>query len=164
MAITKNYENIVMENVKFKYPNFSGREVISRKNGKVLNKEGDRNFGIIIDKDTADALVENGWNVKVTPGYEEGDPDQYWLPVAINFNFYQPPKVKMITGKKGMILTEDTIGELDSAYILKADVVVRPRYWTDDRTGEDRIKAYLHTLRVEVEPDYFADEDEDIIY
>lgn len=157
MAITKNYENIIIEDAKLGFLNFSGRETR-------FNKEGNRNFVIFVDKDTADSLAEQGWAIKVRPPRDENGEEQYYLPVAVNFNFHQPPKVKMITGKKGMVLTEGTVGELDFAHILKADVVVRPRYWTDDRTGEDRIKAYLHTLRVEVEPDYFADEDEDIIY
>lgn len=157
MAIAKNYENVIIEDARLGFLNFSGRET-------KFNREGNRNFVIFVNKETADELSDKGWSIKVRPPREEGDEESYYLPVSINFNFHQPPKVKMIQGKRGVLLSEETVGELDFAHILKADVVVRPRYWVDDRTGEDRIKAYLHTLRVEVEPDYFADEDEDIIY
>jgi hypothetical protein len=50
-------DNVLMEGVRIIFRNFSGKE------GK-YNREGDRNFAVLLDDKTAHAMAEDNWNVK----------------------------------------------------------------------------------------------------
>ena len=67
---------VQMDDVRITFKNFSGK-------GDKFNREGDRNFAIVIeDPNTADALIAEGWNVRVKPPREEGDDPFMYLPVV----------------------------------------------------------------------------------
>ena len=153
-----NANKIVIKDADIRWKNFSGRE-------SKFNPAGKRNFALFLDAndpDFIDDLVADGWNVR-TREYDNPDrPNEYYISVEVNFDYFQPPVVKMIQGTRGLVLDETTVGRLDSTLITKADVVIRPRHW--EVNGKTGVKAYLHTLRAEVEEDYFADMDEDIIF
>lgn len=150
----RDIDNVVIRGAKLKFRNFAGKE-------KNYNREGDRNFVVVIDdEDVALKMIEDGWNVRTKLADEEGDSPEYTIQVAVGYKI-KPPIITMLTknSKKKTVLDEEDIHILDYAEIIKANVAIRPRQWeTNQGSG---IKAYLKTLYVVVEEDEFADEFDD---
>ena len=136
-------KNVVMEGVRLIFRNFSGKE------GQ-YNREGDRNFAVLLDPKTAKEMEKDGWNVKVLNPREEGDEPQPYLTVAVNYKG-RPPRVVLITSHSRTNLTEDTVGTLDWADIINADLIVRPYEWAV--SGKTGVKAYLQSLYVTIQED-----------
>lgn len=137
-----------IDDAKLVYRNFSGE-------GSKFNREGDRNFGVIIeDQDICDALVEAGWNVKIKQPRDEDDTPFMFLPVKVKFND-RGPSVYLKTGSRTNKLSEDTIDCLDQVDILGVDLDIRPYDWeVNGKTGRT---AYLQSIHVTQEVDRFAE-------
>lgn len=135
--------NIIMENARILFRNFSG-------NPSKFTPKGKRTFCLVIDPETADALSEEGWNVKFLKPREEGDSPTPYIQVNVGFKDDQSksPKIYMVTRKKKTLLTEDTVGVLDFAEIDNVDVIVTPYKW--DVNGKQGVSAYLKTMYVSV--------------
>lgn len=138
MAVSKD---LVLEGVRLIYRNFEGRK-------DKFNKEGDRNFGVVIPQEEADKLVEEGWLVKCRPPREEGDPVLCFLQVSLRFDFF-PPRIYMVTSRGKTAMDEETCKLLDEADIENVDIVIRPYNWSVD--GEVGTKAYLKSIWVTVQ-------------
>lgn len=140
-------ENIIIENARIMFRNFSGEET-------QFNRKGDRNFcAVIDDPEKAARLREDGWNIKELPARDEGDEPTYIINVAVSFE-KKPPRIFMVTGSKKVEIGEEMVGCLDFAEIKHVDLVINPYNWST-RTGAG-VKAYLHTLYVTIEEDPFA--------
>lgn len=136
-----------IDNARIIYRNFSGAP-------SKFNREGDRNFAVVIpEKDIADALVNEGWNVKVKPPREEGDDPFMYLPVKVKFND-RGPVVYLKTGNNMNRLYEDVVGCLDDVDILNVDLDIRPYDW--EVNGKAGRTAYLQSICVTQEIDRFA--------
>ena len=136
-----------IDDARIIYRNFKGE-------GGKFNREGDRNFAVIIpNQEIADALVTEGWNVKIKPPREDGDDPFMYLPVKVKFN-ERGPHVYLKTGKRSNKLDEDSIACLDSIDILKVDLDVRPYDW--DVNGKQGRTAYLQGMDVVQDCDRFA--------
>lgn len=136
---------VLMEGVRIIFRNFSGRE------GQ-YNREGDRNFAVLLDDKVANAMAEDNWNVKwLRPRNEdEEETPQAYLPIAVNFKG-RPPRIVLVTSRGRTHLDEDSIEMLDWADIINVDLIVRPYEWTvNNKSG---IKAYLQSLYVTIEED-----------
>jgi hypothetical protein len=136
---------VLMEGVRIIFRNFSGKE------GQ-YNREGDRNFAVLLDEPTAQAMAEDNWNVKwLRPREEEeGENPQAYLPVSVNFKG-RPPRIVLITSRGRTNLDEGSVEMLDWADILNVDLIVRPYEWTvNEKSG---IKAYLQSIYVTIEED-----------
>lgn len=151
----KEAEKVTIRDTRFIFrTNFRGEET-------EYNKIGAREFNVILPDDMAEELLDRGWNIKRTKEREEGDPQEYYLPVRINFDSYMPPRVWLINADNGKrtMLDEETIGQLDtlsSTEITKVNVAVNPsRYNVNGREG---IKAYCQNLMVYFLPDPFEAE------
>lgn len=136
---------VLMEGVKIIFRNFAGKE------GQ-YNREGDRNFAVLLDEPIASVMSEDGWNVKMLKPREgdEDDQPQAYLPVSVNFRG-RPPRIVMITSRGRTNIDEDQVETLDWVDIVNVDLIVRPYEWTVN--GKSGIKAYLQALYVTIEED-----------
>ena len=154
---------------KFMKINFADRGIVQIDNARIIyrnfagapskfNREGDRNFAIVIeDQDIADALTEQGWNVKIKPPREEGDDPFMFLPVKVKFND-RGPRVYLqnsLEGRNRVMLDEDAVGMLDHVDIINVDLDIRPFDWeVQGKTGRT---AYLQYICVTQAVDRFLD-------
>lgn len=137
---------VLMEGVQIIFRNFTGKE------GQ-YNREGDRNFAVLLDDKVAHAMAEDGWNVKwLKPreDAEEGETEQAYLQVSVNYKG-RPPRVVMITDRGRTNLDEDSCELLDWADIKNVDLIVRPYSW--EVSGKTGIKAYLQSIYVTIDED-----------
>ena len=142
---------VQIDNARIIYRNFAGAP-------SKFNREGDRNFAVIIeDQDIADALTEQGWNVKIKAPREEGDDPFMFLPVKVKFND-RGPRVYLqnsLEGRNRVMLDEETVGMLDHVDIINVDLDIRPFDWeVQGKTGRT---AYLQSICVTQEVDRFLD-------
>ena len=136
-----------IDNCRIVYRNFAGR-------GDKFNREGDRNFAIVIpDEDLANRLIDEGWNVKIKPPREEDDDPFMFLPIKVKFND-RGPNAYLQTGTKMNRLDEESIACLDDVDIISVDMDVRPYDW--EVNGKAGRTAYLQSIKVIQEIDRFA--------
>ena len=138
------------------WPNFEGR-------GDRFNKQGDRNFHLVIpDQETANALMNDtnefgkGWNVKIKTR-DDGEPPFMHMMVKVKFNG-RGPNVYLKSGNKKVELNEDTIKCLDEIDIVSVDMDIRP-YDGEMANGMPFRTAYLSAMLVHQRVNRFDSED-----
>lgn len=131
------------------YRNFRGE-------GSKYNREGDRNFAMIIpNQELADELIAHGWNVKIKAPREEGEDPFMYLPIKVKFND-RGPHIYLTTGDRTNRLEEDMVPMLDDIDICSVNLDIRPYDWeVNGKTGRT---AYLQAMKVIQEIDRFAAE------
>jgi hypothetical protein len=142
--MARNDRNVTIEDVTIAFRNFAGKE-------DVYNREGDRNFAIILDRDVADKMEQDGWNIKYLKAREEGDEPQPYIQVKVSYK-NRPPKIGMVTSKGLTYLGEAEVEMLDWVDIETADVTLNPYDWAVN--GRSGVSAYLQTLFLKIEEDY----------
>lgn len=136
-----------IDDARIIFRNFAGKE-------DKYNREGDRNFALLIpDREIADQLVDEGWNVKIKPGRDEDDDEFIYLPVTVKFND-RGPNCYLISGRAERRLTEESVGIIDDIDISSVNLDIRPYDWeVNGKTGR---KAYLSSIEVFQEIDRFG--------
>jgi len=138
--------NIVVENARIGFRNFSGKE------GK-FNPAGKRNFCWFIDDiSLAEKLKSDGWNVKELKPREPDDTPQSYLQVSVNYD-NRPPKIVIVTSNGKNVVSEEEVGMLDWAEISNVDLIVTPYNW--EFNGRSGIKAYVKSMYITIEEDEF---------
>lgn len=128
--------SIMFEGARIMFRNFSGKE------GK-YNREGDRNFVLFLEREDANNLAANGWNIKeLTPRDEQDEPQPY-VQVKVNFRG-RPPKIMLITSKGKTPVDEGMINILDWAELETVDLIVNPYDW--EMNGKTGTSAYLSSM------------------
>jgi hypothetical protein len=141
----KQDNTVLMEGVRIIFRNFAGKE------GQ-YNREGDRNFAVLLDDKVANAMSEDNWNVKwLRPrDADEEETPQAYLPISVNFKG-RPPRIVLITSRGRTNLDESQVDTLDWVDILNVDLIVRPYEWTVN--GKSGVKAYLQSIYVTIQED-----------
>lgn len=149
---------LVIDDARIIFRNFAGV-------GTKFNREGDRNFALVIDdKESADMLIADGWNVKIKPPRDEDDTPLMFLPVKISIN-ERGPKFYLTSGDKVVELIpsddpeEDMVANLDNIDIINVDLDVRPYDW--EINGKTGRTAYLQAIHVTQDVDRFKSRFED---
>ncbi len=150
-------KNLILKQAQLlpgQYKNFSGA-------GSRYNPEGKRNFCVILDPETTDALIEEGWNVKFTKPKDASIEPTPYLKVNVSYA-KSTPNVKLITAEEGRVtrLTEKTIGEVDYAEIQYVDLNITPSFY-DMGDGKTGYSAYLKSMNVIIDDDPVGDMYED---
>lgn len=146
--------NLEIENARLIFRNFAGKP------DKYNAKGGIRKFGVIIDPDKAEALRDEGWNIKMLPPKQDDGEPLFYLSVKLQYGEYRQPNVFLITNGHKQLLEEDTVASLDYAELQYVNLVISPYYW--EVNGKSGINAYLKTGYFEIVTDSFADRYEDI--
>lgn len=136
-------DTLLIEDATIIFRNFAGRE------GK-YNREGDRNFCVLLEDDVAKQLEADDWNVKFLRAREEGEADQPYIQVSVSYRKI-PPRIAMVTYRGKTILEEDLVEILDLVEIARVDVNINPYEWSV--SGSSGKKAYLKTLYLTVHED-----------
>lgn len=139
-----------IDDARIIFRNFSGR-------ADKYNREGDRNFALIIPSQEIAEELQNdinefgvGWNVKIKAPREDGDAPFIYLPVKVKFND-RGPNVNLISGNSRTRLNEDSVDLLDDIDIRSVDLDIRP-YDGEGTYGPFR-SAYLQSMYVTQEVD-----------
>ena len=147
MKISFRGNILEVQDARIIFRNFSGV-------GSKFNREGDRNFAVIIPSDDIkDELVEAGWAVKIKPPRDEDESPFMYLPVKVKFNGHGPA-IYMNSGGNITKLNEETIDMLDEIDITSVDMDLRPYDW--DVNGKTGRTAYLKALNVSQNIDRFG--------
>jgi hypothetical protein len=136
-------KTFMVEDAPIIFRNFAGKE------GQ-YNREGDRNFAVVLPNEIAVQMLNDGWNVRYLEAREEGDEDTPYISVSVNFK-NRPPRVVLLTSTSRTQLDEDSVEILDWADIQTADLIARGYDW--DVNGKTGTKAYLQSLFVTIEED-----------
>jgi hypothetical protein len=141
-----------MDDARIIFRNFTGA-------ASKYNRAGDKNFAVVIPtEEMANALVEEGWNVKIRPPRGDSDEPFMYLQVKVKFN-ERGPKVYLKTGDVMNPLDEESVACLDDIDILQVDLDVRPYDWVvqEGTPNEKRGRsAYLQSIHVTQQVDRFA--------
>lgn len=135
--------NAVLEGVRIGFRNFAGKE------GQ-YNREGDRNFAVFLDEDTAEKMARDGWNVKHLNPRDEDEQPQAYLSVAVNFKG-RPPRIVLISSRGKSHVEESMIDMLDWAVFSNVDLILNPYEWVVN--GKSGVKAYLQSMFATLEED-----------
>lgn len=142
-----------IDDARIIFKNFRGE-------GGKFNKEGDRNFALIIPNEELAESLQNdvnqygaGWNVKIKPPREEGDEPFIYLPVKVKFND-RGPIVYLQSGRNRVKLDEESVAMLDDIDIRSVDLDIRP--YDSEINGKPFRAAYLQSMCVTQEIDRFA--------
>lgn len=140
MKVTFAENGIAMiDDARIIWRNFSGKP-------SQYNHEGDRNFALIIpDQETADAFMNRGWNVRIKPPREEGEPPFMFINVNVKYGGRRDPEVYLYAGPNRVDLNESTVKRLDDVEIDRCNMDIRPYDWQGN--GE-KCSVYLQAIEV----------------
>jgi hypothetical protein len=135
-----NAGNLVIEGARLIFRNFAGKE-------GMYNREGDRNFSVLLDDELAEAMTRDGWNVKYLKSKEADEEPQAYIQVSVGFKG-RPPNMTLITHNGRTALGEDECEIFDLIDIENVDLIIRPYEWAVN--GKSGVKAYLKTIFVKI--------------
>ncbi len=143
---------LVLYDAEIIFRNFAGAE-------GMYNAEGDRNFCVVLDPATAEAMLNDGWNIKKRKDLDDGTPGDYYVQVSVKYRgrggkVLRPPVMALISSKGRVNLTEHECEIIDWVDIKTADLIIRPNHWTMHKGTANEtsgIKAYLKSLFITID-------------
>lgn len=147
MRVNFRDDILEIEDARIIYRNFSGVQT-------KFNSAGQRNFAVVIpDQETADLLINHGWNVKIKEPDENYETPFMFLKVKVKFN-HRGPAAYIKSGDQVRRLSEETIDILDEIDIDSVDMDIRPFDW--EVNGNTGRTAYLDSINVRQNIDRFG--------
>lgn len=146
--------NLIIQDAKVIFPNFSGRE------GR-YNREGNRCFSVMVpDEKLAMQLKADGWNIKERVINDEATGEYYINGVNINFSYYIKPIIHYISNGNEIELTEELLdsgiaAQLDGRGAEHYDISIRPKTW-ERSDGSIGIKGYVDEMRIIAKKSLFS--------
>lgn len=131
--------------IKWSFSHFDGR-------ADTFNDEGDHNFTVILEKEHALDLMDQGWSVKVMEPREEGDDPEYLLKVKISYRF-EPPKIYLIKGGRKIRADETDLVDIKRSTTEQISVIIQPSRWVHGNNSG--ITAYAKELYAKVKESRF---------
>lgn len=155
MSRDQKPENLIIKHAELMggpYRNFSG--AASQK-----SPEGKRTFCVVLDDETAEALIAEGWNVKTTNPKEGYEPTKF-IKVNVSYAFGEP-NIEVFDNENyenGVFFNERMVGKLDRARIKYADLNISPSSKKYDHPDGSpaTYAAYLESMNVVTECDPIA--------
>lgn len=144
LLLQDNSGQLVIEDAKIVFRNFAGKE------GQ-YNREGDRNFCVILPPDIAEQMVEDAWNVKQLKPRQDGEPGDFYIQVSLGFK-NRPPNLWLVSSRGRVRIGQHECEILDWVEIAKADIIVNPYRWAV--SGKTGVKAYVKSLVITMKEDY----------
>ena len=136
-----------IDNARIIFRNLEGR-------GGLYNREGDRNFALVIpDEDARDALIEQGYNVKTKAPRDEDEEPLMYLTIKVKPNG-RGPHIYLLSGRSKRELPEESWGLIDQISIADVSLDIRAYDWTVN--GKSGRSAYLAAMEVTQNIDRFA--------
>lgn len=143
MAANKRLPNLMLEDVRIMFRNFAGNPT------KFDPIGGKRTFAVALeDQAIAEALLNDGWNVKFLKPRDEDEQPLPYLQVKVRLDGDRPANVVMITSRGRTTLDESTAALLDYADIATIDMILNPFNW--DVNGKQGVTAYLKSIYVTI--------------
>lgn len=136
-------KKFMVEGARILFRNFTGK-------AGQYNREGDRNFAVVLDSEDAAQLERDGWNVKYLAPRDEGDIPTPYIPVTVKYA-HKPPRIVMITSTGRKTVTEEMVSALDGMDFANVDLLCTGYEW--DINGKQGITAYLQSMFVTIEED-----------
>lgn len=140
--------NITIQEAKIVLRNFAG-------NPDKFTAQGDRNFCVLLDPESADAMLADGWNVKFfkpKPDDDPNEPPQAYLRVKVSYKVRTPVIVVITKNTAGKLVrrnyNEDLVDLLDAVSIENVDLMISPYKW--EVNGNEGIKAYLDSMYITI--------------
>lgn len=135
--------NVIFEDCRILFRNFAGKE------GQ-YNREGDRNFVLVLGTRDAEQMLSDGWNIKYLKKREEDDEPLPYVQVAVSYK-NRPPRIVLVTSKNKTEVPEQLLPMLDWVEIASVDLIINPYSWSVN--GKSGIKAYLKSIFITIEED-----------
>ena len=146
------FKTVNLEDCVIDRRNFGGSEI--KRNGRILNDAGKRNFLLILSPEMTEEFMDRGWNVGK---FSQRDPDvepEGFMRVTISY-FKNPPIIHYISGDVDTLLDESRLYLLDTVNMESIDMrVVGVNKQTKDGTWKKY--AYVEEMWIVVTPDRFA--------
>lgn len=143
--LTNNNRTIEIEDAKLLpggFMNFSGKV-------DKYNQNGNRYVNFEIPEEAVDELKDLGYHVKMLKPRNEDDNPLYYLKAYVSYRYYAP-KITTITSTTRTELTEETVGTLDKATILSADVVLNAS------RNDQGLTCYVDEMWIKIAESRFA--------
>ena len=150
--VRTGFKTIDLGNCEIVSRNFAGAEI--KRNGRIMNNAGMRNFLLLLDPDVAQEMEAAGWRVKYFAKREDEDEAQAFIKVNVSYR-NTPPIIHYISDKVDTRLDEDRVKILDDVNIEDLDMRLNGST-RQDEDGKWRKTAYLDEMWATVTPDRFA--------
>ena len=136
-----------IDNARIIFRNLEGR-------GGLYNREGDRNFALVVpDEDARDALIEQGYNVKTKAPRDEDEEPLMYLTIKVKPNG-SGPRIYLVSGRSKRELPEESWGLIDQISIANVSLDIHAYDWNVN--GKSGRSAYLAAMEVTQNIDRFA--------
>lgn len=136
------YTNVVVKNACIMFTNFAGE--------KDRFNMGKPQFNLVLTEEAARDLQADGWNVRIMPALEEGEPPTYMtnINVAFSDDGRRNPTIKLYSSLDGKRvcrrLSAETIGILDDIRLERINLRIGSFNYNGDKYT---MKGYLHELQ-----------------